>query len=72
MKEEPKYPRFAGRELHYPAIGSTVEITEGEFIGLQVEVVDLIGSAYAPALRVVVKGPYDELLAYWPWNLREV
>ena len=66
------YARFAGKKMKYPERGDKVLIVEGEHVGEVFEVLAIKGHAFHPAYRIYVRGPEQETLWYWPWNIEIV
>ena len=62
--------KFAGRAIRYPEVADKVVVVEGDLEGQEVEVVAVTG--FGQVQRVVVRTPMDEIVSYWPWNLRSV
>jgi hypothetical protein len=61
--------KYAGEKLDHPCVGDRVVVTDGDHTGETFEVLAVGGHAFHPAYRVYVKGPREETLWYWAWNL---
>lgn len=67
-----RFAKYAGKKMDHPERGSKVLVVEGDYAGEVFEVLAVKGHAFHPAYRVYVKGPDEETLWYWPWNLEIV
>jgi len=65
-----KKDRFAGKSAEYPNKGDLVEVIEGDYVGETFAVLFIGGYAFNPVYKIFIKGPDDEIIWYWPWNLK--